>query len=406
MKKIKQVRYKRLSFSELLTIYVMHKQGKGVRDIGIAITRSISTVNYAIMLGKKYLGQHGLYLEPGQAAEIVYNRMQENRLGRKGKSGSSLSQKAKEYIVEKLITSKFSPEMIAMQMKVDIPNEAVCFKTIYTFIKKERSDLTVLLYEKGVPRRQDVSSRRSKIRRLAAPKKHHISERPAGAQDRSEFGHFECDLIVSSARMGSCAMLNMTDRKARYTISRKVANRRAETVLGVIRGIMCTLPPGYFKSITFDNGAEFGPTEMGKLESYLMKIFYTTAYCPEEKGTVERINRDYRRFFPKGTNFANVTPFELSQAAELINNFPRKCLGGKSAAAVYTESLKGDGLLGRSVAAWLPSQFQSDYSSFGTESTVPDYVGNSQQFGQVHGTQGTDIARSLQSAYALSPASG
>lgn len=37
-------------------------------------------------------------------------------------------------------------------------------------------------------------------------------------------------------------------------------------------------------------------------------------YSPHEKGSVELSNRDFRRFFPKATDFSVVTQKEIDQA--------------------------------------------------------------------------------------------
>ena len=49
------------------------------------------------------------------------------------------------------------------------------------------------------------------------------------------------------------------------------------------------------------------------------------------------MNRILRRWFPKGTNFDQVTEAEVAQAAEWMNNYPRRILGWRSAGAVFEE---------------------------------------------------------------------
>ncbi|RPJ96890.1 IS30 family transposase, partial [Rummeliibacillus sp. TYF005] len=41
----------------------------------------------------------------------------------------------------------------------------------------------------------------------------------------------------------------------------------------------------------------------------------------------------------KKTNFDHVTPDEMNQALQLINNRPRKCLGWKTAHEAFEEEL-------------------------------------------------------------------
>lgn len=49
------------------------------------------------------------------------------------------------------------------------------------------------------------------------------------------------------------------------------------------------------------------------------------------------MNRLIRRFFPKGTNFDEVTKEQVAEAERWINNYPRKLLGWKSAADLFDE---------------------------------------------------------------------
>ncbi|MFB7160431.1 transposase, partial [Lysinibacillus sp. NPDC056232] len=46
-----------------------------------------------------------------------------------------------------------------------------------------------------------------------------------------------------------------------------------------------------------------------------------------------------REFFPKQTNFEEVSPEELTESLNYINNRPRKCLGWKTANEAFNEQL-------------------------------------------------------------------
>ncbi len=49
------------------------------------------------------------------------------------------------------------------------------------------------------------------------------------------------------------------------------------------------------------------------------------------------MNRLIRRFFPKGTNFDEVTREQVEEAERWMNNYPRKLLGWKSASDLFNE---------------------------------------------------------------------
>ena len=59
-------------------------------------------------------------------------------------------------------------------------------------------------------------------------------------------------------------------------------------------------------------------------------VYFADAHTPWQRGSNENVNGPLRFFFPKGTNFTNVTEEQLNAVLELINHRPRKCLGFRS----------------------------------------------------------------------------
>jgi len=47
------------------------------------------------------------------------------------------------------------------------------------------------------------------------------------------------------------------------------------------------------------------------------------------------MNRELRRFFPKGTDFSKVKPSELASAVDWINNLPRRSLNFFTPAEIF-----------------------------------------------------------------------
>jgi IS30 family transposase len=203
----------------------------------------------------------------------------------------------------------------------------VCAKTIYTFIKKERAELTKYLREKGKKRRQRVAHPRGPFR-AAAPEKRTIHERPEVIEYRADVGHWEADLILS-ARGSKKAILSLVDRATREKIFRLIPDHTAQSVLSTMRAILFELPPERRQSITLDNGGEFSYRELIALERAFpgLQIYYCDPYCSWQKGSVERSNREFRGFYPKGTSFESLTSSEVRRTEALINAMPLKCLG-------------------------------------------------------------------------------
>ena len=140
------------------------------------------------------------------------------------------------------------------------------------------------------------------------------------------------DLVVSG-QGGKSVLLTLTERRSRQEIIRKLPDRKAETIRKAIDQIE-RKTQGFrqkFKSITTDNGSEFLQYEKlrqscrCKVERF--DIYYCHSYSAWEKGSNENHNRMIRRFFPKGTNFDEVSPKEIRRVQDWMNQYPRKSLG-------------------------------------------------------------------------------
>lgn len=61
-----------------------------------------------------------------------------------------------------------------------------------------------------------------------------------------------------------------------------------------------------------------------------MDIYFANPYSPWERGTNENTNGLIRRYFPKKTDFNNVTEKQLKIVQHKLNNRPRKILKFKT----------------------------------------------------------------------------
>jgi len=117
-------------------------------------------------------------------------------------------------------------------------------------------------------------------------------------------------VVEPSTRMVNISLLdNKTAKETKKALLRRLSKHPEERVL----------------SITYDNG-----TENVLHEDINKKLgaqsYFCIPYHSWEKGSVEHVNGLIRRFFPKGTNFNNVTTTEINRVEKLLNNRPRKCL--------------------------------------------------------------------------------
>lgn len=82
-------------------------------------------------------------------------------------------------------------------------------------------------------------------------------------------------------------------------------------------------------TITLDNGLDFA--EHARIAKELnTAIYFAHPYASWERGTNENTNGLIRQFFPKETDFNQVTDEQIKQVMDRLNNRPRKTRGNRS----------------------------------------------------------------------------
>lgn len=326
---------------ELLTLWdrqvmvSMREQGLGIRAIGRYLNKDASIASREL---RRNCPPRRLRLSEMERAEWAHDRAKARLKARKrGKRGSIKLLKVREHIVDKLV-AKVSPEAIAATMEKELGEKVSC-ATIYRWVKKEVPELKKYLFEKGRKRRQRVMNRRGRFQQAAAAKRS-LEERPAEADNRSEVGHLEGDTI-HGRKGSSAAVLSIRDRKTRLHWFEKVANLEADTVTRAIIQLLHRIPPTFRKTLTFDRGSEFADWPMIEKVFPSSVVYFCDAYCPYQKGSNERGNRDFRKHYPKGSSFEAVAPEEIREAGRKVNLHPMKLHHWRSPSEVFVLVLAG-----------------------------------------------------------------
>lgn len=222
-----------------------------------------------------------------------------------------------EMIFEKL-SYGWSPEQISGRLRIENKEWSISHESIYNWIYKIAPECKKALRRQGRrQKRGNVKKRRTPF--WKEPKKS-IENRDASANNRTELGHWERDL-VEGVRSHS-AILVMVDRKSRYSILSKVSSHQSEHINEKTSG---ELQKGNHSviSMTNDNGIEFG--KWGELEEQLnANVYFCHPYSSYERGTVENTNGLLRQFFPKKTNFDDISNDKIKLAQNNLNYRPRK----------------------------------------------------------------------------------
>ncbi|QED24642.1 IS30 family transposase [Spiroplasma citri] len=96
---------------------------------------------------------------------------------------------------------------------------------------------------------------------------------------------------------------------------------------------------GKIKGIITDRGKEFSKfEEMEKITG--SNVYYCDPGSPKQNPLIERINREFRKRFPKDTDFNNVNQKRIDWVVNVINDKLRPCLKWISAKEMFLQNIK------------------------------------------------------------------
>lgn len=220
----------------------------------------------------------------------------------------------------------WSPEQVAGRLKLDASPRRVCHETIYRFAYS-KAGLSEAVYRYLPEQRRRRRPRRARAQRgLHVPDSRSISMRPVHIGDRSEFGHWEGDLLMFRKEHGKGNVTSLVERKSRFTILLRNNDRQSRPVIDAMVAAFSPLPREASRSFTFDRGTEFSAWE--QLDKGLgAETWFCDPRSPWQKGAVENANRRLRKFLPDNSNPFEVTNGALRIITVQVNRTPRKCLG-------------------------------------------------------------------------------
>ena len=246
------------------------------------------------------------------------------------------------YVVQKLAEELWSPDGIAGALLLVYPDEPsmrVSHECIYQFIySKLWEELGLKRFLLRSHKKRKKKTGRSVRKTSKIPNRIDILLRPKEVEAREVFGHFEGDSILSE-RPSKSALRTEVERMSRKIFLRKIPRKTAEFTKIAALQIYSEFTPGIVKSITYDNGSEHSKHE--EITKILgIPIYFAHPYHSWERGTNEHANGMIRRFFPKGTNFDEISDEQLQKVVDYLNNRPRKILWYKTSNQIFEEELQ------------------------------------------------------------------
>ena len=253
---------------------------------------------------------------------------------------------AKDRALAQMVTDKlrllWSPEQIAGWLKQAYPHDEshrVSHETIYRSLfiqargalKKEL--LQHLRRTRGMRRSRHHTQKTENHGQIVGAVS--ISERPASAQDRAVPGHWEGDLMFGAH---NSQIATLVERQTRYVMLAKVASKDTETVVDALIKNARKLPHELYKSLTWDRGKEMAGHKRFTLATDI-QVYFCDPRSPWQRGSNENTNGLLRQYMPKGIDISSYSQAKLNAVARQLNERPRKTLGYRTPAEMFSQTV-------------------------------------------------------------------
>jgi len=232
-------------------------------------------------------------------------------------------------LIERYLRLDWSPQQIQGRLKRK-HQTSVSPEHIYQYVYADQRRGGTL-YKHLRSQKKQRRRYRGYIRRGQIPNRLSIDERPKIVASKRRFGDWEGDTIIGANHQG--ALLSFTERKSKLVRLIKLKDKSARTVCRTTIKLLATFR-GRLHSITVDNGKEFCEHE-AIAAALVSKIYFAHPYSSWERGVNENSNGLIRQYFPKKSDFSQITSRDVRRAEARINNRPRKTLGYRTPKEVF-----------------------------------------------------------------------
>lgn len=314
--------YGHLTLEERTVIMICMREDKGIEAAARWLGRAASTI-------RRELARNA---QPYEAVTAQVRATEVTRWRRRRKFDDTRLRAE----VDRRLRLDHSPRQIAGRLAME-SSLRISHGTIYRFVHEQlRAGVKYGPHlRRGDPRNRRPPRGESQYRRIRDGRP--IEDRPAAANDRSEFGHFESDTMKGRFR-SPFGLATHVDRKTRYLVLALLPDRKAATYVRETKRAFARhgLAP---RTFTADNGMEFSMHR--KMEKAMKaRIYFAHRYSPWERGLNENTNGLLRQYFPKGSDLSKLTGEDIRRVEDLYNHRPRKCLGYRTPAEARRQELR------------------------------------------------------------------
>jgi len=315
------MRYRQITFAERYTLGLLRQRGLAPAAIARILGRHRSTVGREVRRNRAH--SDGTYRPP---LADWYAR------GRRARSRRNTQFTRADWArVAALVREDWSPEQIAGWLHRHRILE-ISHETIYRYLWADKRAGGQLFTHLRGARKQCRKRYGAYDSRGRLAGKRPITARPAGAAQRSRFGHWEGDTMLGAGQAGPC-VLTLVERKSGFVAVGKLQQRTGAQVNDRAHRLI-RAQPRRVRTITVDNGTEFH--SYAALERVVPTRFYfATPHHAWERGTNENTNGLLRQYLPKRASMAQLTQHDCTRIASKLNRRPRKRLNYRTPEECY-----------------------------------------------------------------------
>lgn len=328
----------RLTLKDRIAIQIGLSEGKSFRQIGHDLSRHHDVVGREVR-------RNGVIGIVDGKQRYLYDAVtaQDNaqaRLRRPKQMKLDANPKLRE-VVLLAMARRWSPKRIEVSLVEDFPEDEtmrISHEAIYQAIyiqgagslRKELQDYIkseqVLI--RGGTRRRPRKRTAGLLSNKDWVKGAEITERPPEVDDRAVPGHWEGDLVIGAG--GKSALITLVERTTRYTLLGHLPDEHtSKTVVATLQKMVADINRDMLKTITWDQGVEMSETKH-QLIAEACEVYFCNPHSPWQRPSNENTNGEIRRrFYPKGTDFAQVSPQHVQWVQDELNDTPRVVLNGK-----------------------------------------------------------------------------
>jgi IS30 family transposase len=334
--------YKQLSIEERTMIQTQLEMGIKPAAIALGLHRSASTLSRELHRNgrtspRARRGPGRAPLAGGYRADAAHRRARictvTPRVDRRVRPGTVLWKPVLRYL-----KAGYSPEQIAGTLAVvhpETPSLQVSHETIYTAIyampRGELRTQVIGWLRFGHAKRRPRAG--GQDRRGQIPDMVSIHERPPEVEERLVPGHWEGDLIKGAHNRSAVGTL--VERTTLFTVLSRMDNASAESALSGFSHVLNRIEAQKRLSLTYDQGREMAAHQR-LTEATGVKVYFADPHSPWQRGINENTNGLLRQYLPKGSDLSVFTQKELDAIAWKLNTRPRKSLGFKCPAELFT----------------------------------------------------------------------